>query len=141
MIGPEVRVCFTIEQEDELWERWRRGEPSRLIARSLRTHPSTVRGFLSKHGGIRPPTRRRSAHHLTVAEREEVSRSIAAGSSSRAIAAKIGRSPSTVSREIARNGGRAHYRAMDAEQAAWDRGRRPQREHPVVESRAAQGRA
>ncbi len=118
-------MAFTSEQEDGLWHRWRRGEPSRLIARELRTSPWAVRALLAKHGGVRPPSRRRSARHLTVAEREEVSRGIAAGLSSRAIAARIGRSASTVSREIARNGGRERYRATVADNAAWERARRP----------------
>jgi len=111
-------VAFTNEQEDELWERWRQGEPSPLIARALRTNLSAVRALLAKHGGVRPPARRRSARHFTAAEREEVSRGIAAGLSSSAIAARIGRSSSTVSREIARNGGRNRYRATDADRAA-----------------------
>ena len=116
---------FTTEQEDELWIRWRRGESSRLIGRALRCHPSSVRAFLARSGGVRPTPRRRSVRHLTATEREEVSRGIAAGLSARAIAALIGRSASTVSREIARNGGRDAYRAAAAEAAAWDRGRRP----------------
>jgi len=118
-------VAFTNEQEDVLWERWRQGEPSRLITRALRTNPSAVRALLANHGGVRPPGRRRSDRHLTAAEREEVSRGIATGLSSRAIAARIGRSPSTVSREIARNGGRNRYRATDADRAGWERARRP----------------
>ena len=93
---------FTTEQEDELWIRWRRGESSRLIGRALRCHPSSVRAFLARSGGVRPTPRRRSVRHLTATEREEVSRGIAAGLSARAIAALIGRSASTVSREIAR---------------------------------------
>ncbi|MGH2584940.1 MAG: IS30 family transposase [Dehalococcoidia bacterium] len=112
-------------QENELWERWGSGEPSRLIARALRTNPSAVRAVLARHGGVRPPVRRRSARHLSVQEREEVTRGIAAGLSARAIAARIGRSPSTVSREIARNGGRARYRAASADAAASERARRP----------------
>jgi len=80
-----------------------------------------VRAFLARSGGVRPTPRRRSVRHLTATEREDVSRGIAAGLSARAIAALIGRSASTVSREIARNGGRDAYPAA----AAWDRGRRP----------------
>ena len=118
-------MAFTSEQEIELWGRWRRGESSRLIARALGTNPSAVRAHLARHGGVRPLARRRSARHLSVEEREEVTRGIAAGLPSRAIAARIGRSPSTVSREIARNGGRSRYRAAPAEMAAWDRARRP----------------
>ncbi|WP_208323591.1 IS30 family transposase [Microbacterium sp. Be9] len=116
---------FTSEQEDALWELWAKGEPSRLIARSLRSNPSAVRAHLAKHGGVRPATRRRSRRHLTVEQREEVTRGIAAGLSNRVIAGSIGCAPSTVSREIARNGGRDAYRATLADRAAWERARRP----------------
>ncbi len=74
---------FTTEQEDELWIRWRRGESSRLIDRTLRCHPSSVRAFRARSGGVRPTPRRRSIRHLTATEREEVSRGIAAGLSAR----------------------------------------------------------
>jgi len=128
-------VGFTSEQEDVLWELWAKGEPSRLIARSLRSNPSAVRAHLAKHGGVRPPARRRSGRHLTVEQREEITRGIAAGLSSRAIARSIGCAPSTVSREIARNGGRDAYRATVADRAAWERARRPKASR--LESRPA----
>ncbi len=118
-------MAFTSEQEDELWELWGKGEPSRLIARSLRSNASAVNRHLAKHGGVRPVPRRRGRQQLTLEQREEVTRGLAAGLSSRAIAALIGRAPSTVSREIARNGGRDAYRATVADAAAWDRARRP----------------
>lgn len=118
-------MVFTSQQEDALWELWAKGEPSRLIARSLRSNPSAVRAHLAKHGGVRPPARRRSDRQLTVEQREEVTRGIAAGLSSRAIAGSLRCAPSTVSREIARNGGRAAYRATSADRAAWERARRP----------------
>lgn len=118
-------MAFSSEQEDELWELWGKGEPSRLIARSLRSNASAVNRHLAKHGGVRPVPRRRGRQHLTLEQREEVTRGIAAGLSSRAIAALIGRAPSTVSREIARNGGRDSYRATVADAAAWERARRP----------------
>ncbi|MFC7432884.1 MULTISPECIES: IS30 family transposase [unclassified Agrococcus] len=120
-----MRVAFTSEQEDELWELWGKGEPSRLIARSLRSNASAVNRHLAKHGGVRPVPRRRGRQQLTLEQREEVTRGIAAGLSSRAIAALIGRAPSSVSREIARNGGRDAYRATVADAAAWERARRP----------------
>ena len=116
---------FTDEQENELWVRWKDGESSRLIARSLRTSAATVRSYLAVHGGVRPSARRRSGRHLTITEREEISRGIAAGLSGRAIAAQLGRPASTVSREINRNGGRVGYRAALADSAAWERARRP----------------
>lgn len=118
-------MVFTSELEDELWQRWERGESSRLIARKLRSTPHAVRAVLARHGGVRPPTRARGKQQLTATEREEISRGIAAGLSSRAIAAALGRSPSTVSREIARNGGRRRYRAAVADAATWERARRP----------------
>lgn len=118
-------MAFSSEQEDELWELWGKGEPSRLIARLLRSNASAVNRHLAKHGGVRPVPRRRSRQHLTSEQREEVTRGIAADLSSRAIAALIGRAPSTVSREIARNGGRDVYRATVADAAAWARSRRP----------------
>jgi IS30 family transposase len=116
---------FASELEDELWERWAQGESSRLIARRLRSTPNAVRMVLAQHGGVRPRPRARSKQQLTVAEREEISRGIAAGLSSRAIAAILGRSHSTVSREIARNSGRRRYRAAIADAATWERARRP----------------
>jgi len=84
-----------------------------------------VRDLIAASGGIAPRPRRRSSRVLSRAEREEISRGIAAGASMRAIAASLGRSPSTVSREIARHGGRAAYRANAADQAAWVNARRP----------------
>ncbi len=118
-------VVFTIEQQAELWEGWRQGEPSRLIARALRTNPAAVRTLLSRHGGVRPAERRRSRRHLSAAEWEEISRGIAAGLSARAVAVALDRPPSTISREIRRNGHRGTYRAARADAAAWERGRRP----------------
>src|SRR5690606_28694178 len=86
---------------------------------------SSVQRILAESGGIRPAQRRRSARVLSLAEREEISRGMAAGQSMRAIAASLGRAPSTVSRELQRNEGRQSYRANQADQAAWDRARRP----------------
>ncbi|MFK4115049.1 IS30 family transposase [Microbacterium sp. NPDC006705] len=120
-----MRVAFTSEQEDTVWELWGRGEPTRLIARSLRTNTSAVTRNLAKHGGVPPAARQRSRLQLTIEQREEVTRGIAAGLSSRTIAASIGRAPSTVSREPARNGGRDAYRATSADAAAWRRASRP----------------
>ncbi|WP_436975383.1 IS30 family transposase [Nocardia asteroides] len=88
------------------------------------THPRVSR-FLRASGGIRPVPRRRRAGHLSLVEREEISRGIAVGWSGRVIAQHIGRSASTVAREIARNGGRDVYRAVVADAAAFERARRP----------------
>ncbi len=111
----------------ELWERWRAGESISDIARALRKAPGSIHGMLEATGGISPPERRRRRCALTPAEREEISRGLAAGDSMRAIATRLGRCASTVSREIERNGGRRNYRATKADERAWKRGRRPKR--------------
>jgi IS30 family transposase len=119
------RIHYTDSQKALMWDRWQRGEPAHRIAALFDRHASSVRNILIRHGGIRPPPRRRSPRALSLAEREEISRGLAAGRSLRAIAASLGRAPSTVSREIDRNGGTQGYRASQADQAAWDRARRP----------------
>jgi IS30 family transposase len=112
-------------RQEELWTRWRAGEAVRAIARPLNKALPQVWHFLAQSGGQRPEPRRRAAGALTPAEREEISRGLAAGESSHAVANRLGRVPSTVSREVARNGGRAHYRATTAAAAAWRRAKRP----------------
>lgn len=112
-------------QKAELWERWKRGESLSDIGRSLGKHAGSVFVVLQSSGGIYRPPRRRAPRALTVSEREEISRGIAARESIRGIAAILGRSPSTVSREIARNGGKDGYRAAIADAAAWGRACRP----------------
>lgn len=107
-----------------IWDRWRKGETLNAIARDLDRGHSAVQGALARTGGIRPPARTRSHLALSLGEREEISRGIVVGHSVRAIAAQLSRAPSTVSREIQRNGGRRRYRANQAEQAAWDRAHR-----------------
>jgi IS30 family transposase len=108
-----------------MWDRWQRGDSLHDIAGLFNRHHSSVRGILERSGGIRPRVRRRSSRSLTLAEREEISRGLASGRSLRSIAGCLGRSPSTISRELNRNGGRRDYRAHQADQAAWDRARRP----------------
>ncbi len=119
------RIHYADSQKAEMWDRWQRGEPLHRIAALFDRHASSVRGILMQHGGIRPPPKRRSPRVLSLAEREEISRGLAAGRSIRSIAASLGRAPSTVSREINRNEGLEGYRANQADQAAWDRARRP----------------
>ncbi len=121
--GP--RRHFTEAELAQMWDRWGQGETLSAIARALARNPTTVHRALARSGGLRPPTKRRSRRALTLAEREEISRGLAAGQSMRAMAAQLGRSPSTVSREIDRNGGPDHYRASLADQAAWRRAQRP----------------
>jgi len=119
------RIYYTETDKGLMWDRWQKGESLNSIARHFDRHHSAIQGILSRTGGIRPPERRRSRLTLTLAEREEISRGVVAGQSIRSIASELGRAPSTVSREINRNGGRRRYRASKADQAAWDRAHRP----------------
>jgi len=121
-VGP---VGFSAEQQDQLWGMWRGGESLRTMERSLGVSLPRIQRFVRQTGGIRPLSQRRREGHLAAGEREEISRGIAAGLSGRVIADRLGRSPSTVSREIDRNGGRDAYRAVDADAAAYDRALRP----------------
>jgi IS30 family transposase len=116
---------LTAAEVDEVWSRWRSGQAVKVLARQMRVNPSTVRDLLHRSGGIRPVPRRRWELRLSAGEREEISRGLAAGSSVRAIACGLGRSPSTVSREVLANGGRCGYRAARADAAAWARAARP----------------
>jgi IS30 family transposase len=122
---PMVRTALSPVKVDEVWRRWRSGQAVRVLAREMRCNPSTVRDLLKRSGGIRPAPRRRWELRLSLAEREEISRGLAAGESVRAIAAGLGRAPSTVSREVAGNGGRSRYRAVVADRRAWARAARP----------------
>ena len=111
--------------EDQVWAGWRAGESLRSIAKVTGSPREAVRRVLLAHGGIRPAARRRDPRRLSVRDREAISRGVAAGRSCREIAIELGRSASTISREVARNGGRATYRAVDAETAALVRAQRP----------------
>ena len=119
------RIKYSAEQKAEIWDKYKQGESLWSIARSYDRHSSCIYGLLSPTGGIRPPERKRSRLALSLAEREEISRGIVANHSIRTIAVRLGRSPSTVSREINRNGGCFQYRAAHADQNAWDNARRP----------------
>jgi transposase, IS30 family len=110
--------------QDEIWARLRAGYAAKPTARALGISTSGVHGYLVRCGGIRPPGRRRASCRLSIGEREEISRGLAAGLSLRAIAAGLGRAPSTVSREVTAGGGRRGYRAAKADQLAWARARR-----------------
>jgi IS30 family transposase len=110
---------------DEIWKRLRSGHSVKPTARALGLSTSTVRSYLIRCGGIRPDPRHRGRGRLSLEEREEISRGLAAGQSLRVIATGLDRSPSTVSREVANNGGRQRYRATVADQAAWVRSTRP----------------
>lgn len=120
-----TRIRYTTEQKTEMWDRWQRGESLNAIGRAFDRPSSSIFGQLAPTGGIRPPPRKRSRLALTLSEREEISRGIASDLSLRSIADQLGRSPSTISRELKRNGGIEHYRASLADEAAWDRSQRP----------------
>ena len=124
-MSARIRRPLRVEERAELWARWRRGETVTQIARELGRWKRHVRGVLEQRGGICPAERKRADRALTLAHREEISRGICAGCTAAHIAAAIGKSPSSVTREIKRNGGREAYRAVEAEGAAWKRACRP----------------
>ena len=139
----EARTWFTPKQRAELWDRWKKGQCIADIARALeRRNKSGVYRVLALNGGMAPAARRRALVALALEEREEISRGIAASRSIRQIAARLGRSPSTVSREVRRNGGHSAYRASVADVRAWERALRPKpcrlARHPELRWRVAQ---
>ncbi len=121
----QPRIYYTETDKTLMWDRWQKGESQSSIARHFGRGHSSVQRILGETGGIRPAQKRRSRLALTLSEREEISRGLAQHLSMRGIACTLGRSASTVSREIRRNGGRRRYRASKADQAAWDRAPRP----------------
>ncbi len=129
------RIYYSDAQKALMWDRWQQGDPLHTIARLFDRGHGSIHRILMETGGIRPPPRSRSRLSLTLAEREEISRGAVAGHSVRTIATSLGRAPSTVSREVNRNGGRRRYRANQADQAAWDQSQRPKR-CKLVENRA-----
>jgi IS30 family transposase len=118
-------MYYTESQKAIMWDRWQKGESLQHIAQLFDRNHSSIQQILAETGGIRPAERCRSRLALTLAEREEISLGLAVGDSIRSIAAQLGRAPSTISREINRNGGQDWYRANWADQAAWDRAHRP----------------
>lgn len=119
------RIYYTETQKALMWDRWQKGETLGSIARLFDRSHSSIQGILAESGGIRPASRHRATRCLSLAEREEISRGIATSRSIRAIAAILNRAPSTVSREIKRNGGLNTYRASQADKSTWDRAHRP----------------
>lgn len=119
------RIYYTEEQKAMMWDRWQKGETLGSIARLFNRHHPSIQRIIAESGGIRPAPRCRSSRCLSLTEREEISRGIAIGHSLRSIATSLNRAPSTISREISRNGGSDKYRASQADQAAWDRAHRP----------------
>jgi IS30 family transposase len=119
------RIYYSDSQKALMWERWKKGDSLQQIAQLFDRNHSSIQRILAETGGIRPPDRHRSRLALTLAEREEISRAVVAGQSIRSIGTLLGRAPSTISREIKRNGGQECYRANQADQSAWDRACRP----------------
>lgn len=120
---------LSANQRQLLWEHWQAGQSLSEISRLLCQHPGSVHRVLATTGGIAPQSRSRSSRHLALSERETISRGIAADMSFRRIAKQLDRSVSTVSREVARHGGRGQYRASIADKAAWEQAKRPKRCH------------
>ena len=120
-----TRIYYTEADKALMWDRWQKGDSLGTIGRLFDRGHGSIARILSRTGGIQPAKRMRSRRVLSLAEREEISRGVVANRSLRSIAASLGRTPSTVSREINRNGGRRSYRANQADQAAWDRAHRP----------------
>jgi len=120
-----TRTFYTDKQKSEMWDRWQRGESMSSIGRHFDRASSSIFPHLAQFGGIRPAARKRSRFALSLLEREEISRGLVAKQSLRSIAKSLKRSPSTVSREVRRNGGRQTYRAARSDQRAWDSAARP----------------
>jgi len=119
------RAGLSAAQKTDIWSRWKAGRSLHEIGRAFGKGHSSIRFLLLQHGGIVPAARRRSLLTLTLAEREDISRGIASGSSIREIARGLERAASTVSREVARHGGRPVYRANEADHEAWESALRP----------------
>ena len=132
---------MTLERKARIWELWRQGVPMSLIARDIEKPPATVYSYLLYRGGIQPRARVRRSEFLTLDERETISRGIASGHSLRSISRELDRSPSTISREVSRNGGLERYRAALAEKAFLKRSKRPKplllRENEALRSEVA----
>ena len=119
------RIYYSSQQIALMWERYHRGDSLHDIGRMFDRRHGSVRGIIARTGGIEPPQRKRAVMHLSLAEREEISRGLVLGLSVRSIAKGLSRPPSTISREINRNGGRKAYRAAQADKAAWEKAKRP----------------
>jgi IS30 family transposase len=119
------RYGLSAEQKSDIWRCWKAGESLHEIGRAFGKDHGSIQFLLSQHGGIAPAVRRRSLRSLTLAEREDISRGIASGLSIREIARGLQRAASTVSREVARHGGRPAYRASEADHQTWKAALRP----------------
>ena len=121
------RVKLSEQQRNDMWSRWKAGQSLHEVGRAFGKAHGVIHFMLAQRGGIAPVVRHRSLRTLTLAEREDISRGIASGGTIREIAKDLKRAVSTVSREVARHGGRPLYRATDADQQAWDSALRPKR--------------
>src|SRR5712692_7794731 len=126
-MSEENRSRLSPAQRTDIWSRWKAGQSLHEIGRAFGKPHSSMRCWLLPRGGIPPAARRRSRLALTLAEREDISRGIASGSSIREIARRLHRAASTVSREVTGHGGRPAYRAHDADSQAWESALRPKR--------------
>jgi IS30 family transposase len=122
-----MRFGLSAIEKSDIWRRWKAGESLHEIGRAFDKPHSCIRAVLLPRGGISPAARRRSRLALTLAEREDISRGIASGSSIREIARGLDRVASSVCREVARHGGRAAYRAHDADHQTWVSALRPKK--------------
>jgi transposase, IS30 family len=116
---------FSEADRKTIWDMRESGVPVKRIAKHLGRQNSSLRKFIADHGGERPKERRRSDLRLSLEEREEISRGLAAGLSLRVIAAGLGRAPSTFCREVNANGGATKYRALEADRGTMRRALRP----------------
>ena len=119
------RIYYSPEQKALIWDRYKRGDSLHDIARMFDRFHSSIMPTIYQTGGYRPPERERHPQSLSLDEREEISRCLVGKQSIREIARRLSRAPSTISREVKRNGGLKHYRAVRAEQRAWDEALRP----------------
>ena len=131
-------VALSAEDRAVLWGGWARGETMQHLSRALGCPRSTVWWEITRRGGMAPRAWQRAACALTAAEREEISRGLVAGESLRSMARRVGRAPSTISREIRRHGGGQEYRASQAEATACQRARRPKPGRLVAHRRLRQ---
>jgi IS30 family transposase len=115
----------TQQEQDEIWDLVMAGGTFGRVGRQLGRNFQVVAALVARTGGVRPPKRSRAVGRLSLQDREDIAAGVAAGESARVIARRLGRPPSTVSRELARNGGRGRYRPSAAEKATWARAARP----------------
>ncbi|MHA3378869.1 transposase, partial [Yersinia enterocolitica] len=120
-----TRINYTPEQKAIIWDRYKQGDSLHDIARMFDRYHSSIMPTIHQTGGYRPPVRKRHPLALSLDEREEISRALVTKISIRAIANKLSRAPSTISREIKRHGGAKQYRASKADTAAWENALRP----------------